>query len=91
LPDGNDINFINENVTGEDREMFFGPLDGTEVFHALNERWTMANVMVIAGIFPSLSQARKQGEDKPIPEGWTHITRGKKARKKKIWILNIKE
>lgn len=88
---GIDFHFISENVKEEDIELFFGPLDGDELFITIQPRWNMANLMHEAGIFKSATQARKNGEDKPIPKGFSHITRGKKARKKQIYILNIIE
>ena len=86
---GIDIHFITRNVTKKDKDLFFGPLDGDEVFIEIEPHWNMANIMHVAGIFKSATQARKNGEDKPIPEGFTHITRGKKARKRQIFILNV--
>lgn len=80
------MNFITPNVTDEDKELFFGPLDGEE-FTVIEEHWTMANILQAAGIFPSVSQARKNGENKPIPEGFTILRRGKKKNRKDIFIL----
>ena len=42
--------------------------------------------MHVAGIFSSISEARKNGWNKPIPNGFSEFTVGK--TKKKIWILN---
>jgi len=49
----------------------------------------MANVMHAAGLFPSAGQARKNGWNKPIPDGWTDLIKGK--LKREITILNLKE
>jgi hypothetical protein len=46
----------------------------------------MAHVMHVAGVFPSVSIARKNGWNKPIPDGFSEFTVGR--RKKKVWILN---
>ncbi len=85
------MNFVSRNTNQEDKELFFGPLADDEVFWWIEDHWTMAHLLHVAGIFPSISQARKQGNDKPIPEGFTILTRGKKANKKRIFILNLKE
>ena len=82
----NEINFISENVTEHDKELFFG--DDKE-FITIDEEWIMAHVMFKSGIFPSVGQARKNGWNKPIPDGfWT-----KNVGKLKTWItiLNKKE
>lgn len=86
---GHDIHFISKNVNEENKDLFFGPLDGDEVFIDIEDHWSMANILKESGIFKSVSQARKNGEHKPIPKGFSYITRGKKARKRQIYILNI--
>ena len=80
--------FVTENITEEDMDLFFGPLEGGEELHIIEENWTMANILVTAGVLPSLTQARKMKEDKPIPPGFTIITRGKKKNRKEICIFN---
>ena len=57
-----------------DRNLFFGPLTG-ESFFPVPE--TMAHVMVLADIFPSVSLARKNGYHKPVPFGFTDMHAGK--------------
>ena len=80
--------FIHESLPDSDRELFFGPLDGTEEFVTFDDDWIMAHVMAAAGVFPSASQARKQGFNIPIPEGFTDLKRGKGKKEKEITILN---
>ena len=46
----------------------------------------MAHIMHLAGVFPSVGIARKNGWNKPIPEGFSEFTVGKS--RKKVWILN---
>ena len=87
----NEINFITKNVTSKDKDLFFGPEVDKEVFIEIEEHWSMANILARAGVFVSVSQARKQGEHKPIPEGFTIIERGKNQRKKKIFIFFKKD
>jgi len=86
---GNWFFFVSDNVSDVDKELFFGPLDGTEEFIVLQTNWIMANVMHAAGLFPSAGQARKNGWNKPIPDGWTDLIKGK--LKREITILNLKE
>lgn len=59
-----------------DKELFFGPLDD-ETFINIEENWTMANIVVAIGIFPSITQARNNGYNKPIPDGFNHLKIGK--------------
>lgn len=82
------FNFISKKVDQEGKDLFFGPL-GSEHFVVMDEHWTMANILVHAGIFPSLSQAKKQGANQEIPRGFSMVTRGKKKNKKNIFVLNI--
>lgn len=82
------FNFITPDLTEEDKDLFFGPLDGEE-FIVIEENWTMAHLLHAAGVFPSITQARKNNEDRPIPLGFTILTRGKRAKKKEIFICKI--
>lgn len=52
----------------------------------LKPNWNMAHVMFDAGIFSSISQAKKAGWNVPIPQGFTEHTVGKK--REVISILN---
>jgi len=80
--------FIHKDMKKKDRELFFGPLDGSEEFVVFDDTWIMAHVFVHVGLFPSLSQARKNGGEGPIKEGFSDFTRGKNQRRKEITILN---
>jgi hypothetical protein len=82
------MNFISIKAPMGDAEMMFGDENGkdtdpTALFDPANE--TMAHLMVQAGAFSSLTQARKNGWDKPIPDGWSEAKVGKHTR---IWIWN---
>ena len=80
----NEVNFLHPNVSDRDIELFgFG--GAKNCFH-IEDNWMMAHVMHVAGIFPSVGIARKNGWNKPIPEGFSEFTIGK--NKKKVWILN---
>ena len=81
------MNFIKLNTSKEDRDLFFGPIEPDDTFIIIEEHWTMAHIIHASGLFPSISQARKNGWNKPIPEGFTILTVGKKARKKELFIF----
>lgn len=72
------MNFIEKNTSKNDLELFFG---SDETFIIIQDHWTMANIMKEAGIFPSVTQARKNGWNKPIPEGFQEFIVGKKKKK----------
>jgi len=80
-------NFI-KNIDEKDKDIFFGP---NEEFIDIQLNWCMAHIMHNIGLFKSITQARKNGWDKPIPEGFTKMSVGKKAKKQNVFILNIKE
>jgi len=82
------MNFITENTTESDKELFFGPIEPEDTFIIIENHWNMAHILYEAGIFPSISQARKNGWNKPIPNGFNILTIGKKAKKKNIFIFN---
>lgn len=85
------MNFITLHTSEEDKELFFGPIDPDDTFIIIEERWIMAHILHKVGIFPSISQARKNGWNKPIPEGFTILTVGKKAKKQNLFIFNEKK
>jgi hypothetical protein len=61
----------------------FEPEDSIEI----QPHWTMANIAVEMGLFPSVGQAKKNGWDKPIPEGFTEKNKLGKM-KKSLFIHN---
>jgi len=83
-----DINFIKEGTSIEDIDLFLGPdahLDDTEFFN--EDGLLLAHLVFFTGVFPSVSQARKNGWNKPIPKGFSEFVIGKK--KAQITILNL--
>ena len=79
----NEKDFVHSSITQGDLEMLGfdeNPLT------LIEDHWTMAHIMHSAGVFSSVSQARKNGWNKPIPNGFSEFTVGK--AKKKVWILN---
>ena len=80
----NEVNFLHPKVSDKDIELF-GFTEAKNCFH-IEDNWIMAHVMHVAGIFPSVGIARKNGWNTPIPAGFSDFTVGK--AKKKVWILN---
>jgi len=80
----NDFNFITTNTTQNDLKLFFG--DDEDKFIIIQDHWIMAHIMFEAKIFSSVSQARKNGWNKPIPNGFWNKTIGKKRTQ--VTILN---
>ena len=76
------MNFIGANTTEEDKKLFFGE---DEVFTIIEDNWLMAHIMHRAGIFLSVSQAKKNGWNKPIPDGFNEFRVGK--ARKQIFIF----
>ena len=84
----NDFNFIAKNTSSEDIDLFLGPLEPEEeTTFEIEERDIMAHLLFKAGVFPSVSQARKNGWNKEIPDGFTSIHAGK--NKIRLTILNL--
>jgi len=81
----NDFNFVSQTATGGDIELFFDP-KGNDTINVMGDNWAMSHIMCAVGMFPSVSQARKNGWNKPIPDGFSEMTVGKKRIK--ITILN---
>jgi hypothetical protein len=81
-----DYNFIKSSQEDLDKEVFFAPVTGDDTFIRIEGNMNMAHVMVAAGIFPSMSQARNNGWNKPIPKGFIDFRAGKS--KTRITILN---
>ncbi len=78
-----EFDFAHKKETEEDIELF--GLDNPMRF---DDGATMAHLMHQAGIFSSVSQARKNGWNKPVPNGFNIFTVGK--LKKKVYILNTR-
>ena len=78
---GLEFDFAHEKETDEDIELF-----GLEDPERFDDGATMAHIMFRAGIFPSVSQARKNGWNEPVPDGFNFFTVGK--LRKTIYTLN---
>lgn len=82
-----EFNFIGEKVSDADAETFMGPFEATDgPVIRFPESWSMAHIMHAAGIFKSIGEARKNGWNKPIPNGFQHLVVTK--RKINVFVLN---
>lgn len=72
---------LNANVLPQDRPLLFGLEDVWE----MPVGTTFADILVKAGIFKSKSDAKRNGWDKPIPDGWSEFTVGKLKHQISIW------
>lgn len=81
---GDIVNFIAPNTSESDKVLFFG---ANEDFTIIEDNWIMAHIMHKAGIFKSVSQAKKAGWNIPIPDGFNEFVVGKKRNQ----IFTFKE
>ena len=82
-----EFNFVSNMTKVEDIDLFLGPLEPTDgPFITFDESWSMAHVMHAAGIFKSVGEARRNGWNKPIPDGYQHLI----VTKRKISIYTLK-
>jgi hypothetical protein len=64
-----------------------GPFDDSDgPFIIFDDSHTMAHLLHMAGCFKSITQARKNGWDKPVPLGYQQVSIGK--RRFMVYILN---
>ena len=83
----NDFNFLSKDISLKEKDLFFGPIDlENESWFEIEERDIMAHIMFKVGAFPSINMARKNGWNKPIPNGFSEFKVGK--RKLIITIFN---
>lgn len=85
----NDFIFITENVSERDKQIFFGPIVSTDVIIILSKEDRMSHVLVKAGVFKSISQAKANGFNVPIPVGFSDGRYGKKQIR--VSIFNLTE
>ncbi len=84
------FHFISNDVTKNDKDLFFGPINDNDVFVKIESHWVMAHLLHHIGLFKSISQARKNGWNHEIPKGFNFWTVGRKAKKQTFFVLNIK-
>jgi hypothetical protein len=79
--------FVSPLVTEADSLLFFGEVPENQA--TIQEHWTMAHILVEAGWFPSVSEAKKNGgwHNEPIPKGFSCWVNNKRTNC--LWVLNI--
>jgi len=88
--------FCHKDTLSDDLELFLGPdPEKDTTFIKFDENFTMADIAVATGKFPSITQARKNGWNGDIPIGFTEKTIGKTQRKSIYGfsnrLINMKE
>jgi len=81
---GGEVNILVDNgmLFESDLELFFGPLEDWETFIVVEPGTLWSHILAGLGCFPSIGQARKNGWNKAIEEGFTPTFKvGKAARK----------
>jgi hypothetical protein len=86
-----DIDFILKETNEKDIDLFLGPVSKgqKQIYFENRDNLLLAHFIYEAGIMKSISEARKNGWNKPIPKGYSEFFIGKK--KSRITILNIVE
>lgn len=79
--------FIHADLPETFRDLFFGPFEPGETVETFDDHAGMAQIVSRSGLFPSASQASKNGWNKEIPPGFSVVEHRKKKRK--IFILNV--
>lgn len=83
----NEIHFVRDDVPEATVDLLLGPFEPTDgPIIKLDSTFTnLAQIMWKAGVFPSVTQAKKNGWDKPINSGFSHFVVGKS--KKNIFVV----
>lgn len=82
-----EIMFVDPSVSDRDKELFLGPFEDSDgPIVLIQPEWTtMAHLLFAAGLFPSIKEAKRNGWNKPIPNGYDDIIVGK-AKKRVITL-----
>ena len=70
---GNELNVLIGDINNETRDLFFHTQEGDE-FIQMSPETTWEDIVVHLNMFPSKSQARKNGWSGDVSEGWTQKT-----------------
>jgi hypothetical protein len=87
-----EYNFIHKDRPARDRDELLGPLDPTDPndeVHEFDDSWCWAHVMAKIGVFKSVSEARKNGWNRPFKQGFQQETVTK--NKILVTVLNKSE
>jgi len=80
-----EFNFVKKGVFNLPKTDWWGFEPETSI--EIKPHWTMAHIAIEMELFPSLGQARKNGWDGPIPQGYTE-KKGIGKMKKSMFIHN---
>lgn len=80
---------VHKDVPASDIDLFLGPIEEHETIGELLPHWSLAHVVHHCGWFKSVTEAKKNGWDRPVPPGYTNLRRKKGG--KEIFILNVLE
>ncbi len=84
------INFlIGDGILESDKDLFFGPISDTDEWFEFPYDVDYPEILVAAKLFTSKSQARKNGYNKSIPDGFSNFIFGKLHHE--ITILRIEK
>lgn len=81
--------FAGPEVPG-DRDLFFGPLEPSDLFEHVPAHWHLSKLLAHLGVFDSAKEAERNGFRGPIPDGFTDIVDIGKARHR-VTILKAVE
>lgn len=72
------MNFVSEDVTPVQIQQYLGGFEPEEIrVIIIEDWWTIAHCLVEAGVFKSVTQARKNGFGGRIPLGYSELRVGK--------------
>lgn len=81
------VNVLIGDVLDSDRDLFFGPLRGDEVFVTEEPTTTLPALLAKLGIFETGNEAAQRGYRGRIPEGFTDLMRIRKLHR--VSVLKI--
>lgn len=82
-----EINFIERGLGEREKDLIFGPLEASDgPFHEFDRDETMASLMVKAGLFPSIRQAKSNGWNRPVDCGYNEYFIGKFKNRVNVWL-----
>lgn len=82
------VNFAHRAVTEWDRDQLLGPIENdTETVVEFESGATLAHILHMAGMFKSVSEAKRNGYDRPLPPGYSEHRWSR--RRVTISILNV--
>ena len=85
-----EFNFVDPNVPPAYAELLMGPYEDDDgiTIHLTSEYRSMAHILAKIVFFKSVSEAKRNGWDKPIPQGFSKHTVGKGDKMKVVYILS---